>query len=153
MSIKDNIQQTKRWIQEAITAWSIKNGIPNQLEKLNTLVIANPKKSLGITMGVLLLLFFTALILAFISKGAHEESFNLSQIDDVSSIIETKRRIEEVKRQQVDDVRSILTQGQVLKKELDSLLALPSKTHHDSLEILRKHKQLEIIVRHINEKD
>ncbi len=39
--------------------------------------------------------------------------------------------------------------GQVLKHELDSLVNLSSKTHEDSLMIVSKYKQLELIVNNL----
>ena len=42
--------------------------------------------------------------------------------------------------------------GKQLKHELDSLVALPIKSHKDSLDIMVKYKQLEIVVKYLENK-
>ena len=107
----------------------------------------------ALTIGILSCLFISSILISLLCE--HEDDFvsSLNQIEDISPIINAKQSIEENKHRQVDDMKSLLIQGQQLKRELDSLLAIPSKNHHDSLELFRKHKQLELIVNYINEKD
>ena len=50
---------------------------------------------------------------------------------------------------QVSQVEEMARKGQMLKHELDSLVGLPYKTHDDSLKIVIKYKQLELIVNNL----
>lgn len=138
-------------LKNLLSNWAIQNKIPNKIERLNTYANSHKKQTAIITISLLSLLLVIGVLLTLSSQ----ESTNIinesspPKIEDISSIIAKKQRIEEIKLQQVNDTKSLITQGQSIRKELDSLMQLPVKVHQDSLEIYRKHKQLEIIVRHI----
>ena len=60
--------------------------------------------------------------------------------------------MEATKQQSEDLLKSLektIEQGQALKHELDSLVRMPRKTHDDSLQIVIKYKQLELIVNNL----
>lgn len=44
----------------------------------------------------------------------------------------------------------LVTDGQSIREELDSLIAVPYKTHGDSIRIIKRYKQLEHIVKSLN---
>ena len=44
----------------------------------------------------------------------------------------------------------LVTDGQSIRGELDSLIAIPHKTHGDSIRIIKQYKQLENIVKSLN---
>ena len=46
----------------------------------------------------------------------------------------------------------LTNRGQKLKHELDSLVHLPIKTHKDSVDIMVKYRQLEIVVKALDNK-
>lgn len=157
MDIKKFPQQLKDYFKEAVTEWSTHKDIPNKVERLNEYANANKQQTIYLTLGILFSLFIlsTALTCSRYNRQATNEEavLPLNQIEDISSVIEGKQRIEEVKRQHANALTSLITEGKRVRQELDSLMALPTKSHQDSLEIIRKHKQLQIIVNHINEKD
>ena len=45
------------------------------------------------------------------------------------------------------------SKGQAIKHELDSLIALPHKTHADSIGIIRRYGQLENLVKTLKQND
>ena len=53
---------------------------------------------------------------------------------------------------QVDQTTEMTEKGQQLKHDLDSLVALPQKTHKDSVDIVVKYKQLELVVKYLDNK-
>jgi hypothetical protein len=59
------------------------------------------------------------------------------------------QRIQNAKAYQVNQVEEMARKGQILKHELDSLVRMPRKTHDDSLQIVIKYKQLELIVNNL----
>lgn len=140
-------------LQKWIDIWVQKKDIPHKINELNTLANANPKYTAIITFSLLCFCLLLTIVASFIRESPTSSQGLFSNIEDISPVMAGKQRIEDIKQQQANDLRSFILQGQTLKKELDSLIALPNKSHADSLEILRKHKQLEIIVRHLNEKD
>ena len=59
------------------------------------------------------------------------------------------QQIQNAKAYQVSQVEEMARKGQTLKHELDSLVRMPRKTHDDSLQIIIKYKQLELIVNNL----
>jgi hypothetical protein len=43
-------------------------------------------------------------------------------------------------------MEGLAARGQLIKKELDSLVKIPEKSHDDSVRIIVRYKQLEVIV-------
>lgn len=149
---RPNISQIKEYVRKWVQAYSVQKDIPNKINRLNDYANSHKKQTVTLTMGILLLCSILSILLSFVRCG-NEADFSVNQIEDITPIIANKQKIEEVKQRQVMDVKDLLAQGKSLKRELDSLIVLPVKSHHDSLEIYRKHKQLEIIVNYIDEKD
>ena len=56
------------------------------------------------------------------------------------------KRIQNGKNVQVRGIGLLVIRGQRLKWELDSLVHIPVKTHQDSMLIISKYRQLEMIV-------
>ena len=59
------------------------------------------------------------------------------------------RRIQENKTYHVSQVEKMTMRGKELKHELDSLVRIPLKSHDDSVKIVVKYKQLEMIVKNL----
>ncbi|MBF0945923.1 MAG: hypothetical protein HXK16_08810, partial [Alloprevotella sp.] len=88
------------------------------------------------------------------TNSTNEEVLPIQSLEEMSSLFSNKQRLDEIKQNHVEEVRSIFNEGQLLRKNLDSLMSLREKTHADSLEIYRQHKQLSTIVHYLNdEKD
>lgn len=143
----------KERLHRLVSSWATEKNVPQKIERLNALANANKKWTVGITLSVLFLLTALSIALTFTSSNEEENVLPFSQIEDISPIMAAKQTIDEHKVRQTEDIKSLIAQGGQLKKDLDSLMALPVKSHNDSLELYRKHKQLEIIVQYINEKD
>ena len=75
-----------------------------------------------------------------------------SFIAPVNPMFRELQRIQDGKAYQTAWLDKMALDGQQLKRQLDSLIRIPDKTHDDSLQILIKHKQLEIIVDNLENK-
>ena len=53
---------------------------------------------------------------------------------------------------QVDQTVELTNKGQQLKHDLDSLVRLPVKSHKDSVDIMVKYRQLELVVKYLDNK-
>lgn len=73
----------------------------------------------------------------------------MSGVEPVESLFQGMQQIQNAKAYQVAQLNEMARKGQVLKHELDSLVNLSSKTHEDSLMIVSKYKQLELIVNNL----
>lgn len=102
----------------------------------------------SITIGLLSIsLLAGILITVFTPEGEENPSFE--GIVLVSPMFDGMRRIQENKTYHVSQVEKMTMRGKELKHELDSLVRVPLKSHDDSVKIVVKYKQLEMIVRNL----
>ena len=78
-----------------------------------------------------------------------EENPSFEGIVLVSPMFDGMRRIQENKTYHVSQVEKMTMRGKELKHELDSLVRIPLKSHDDSVKIVVKYKQLEMIVKNL----
>jgi hypothetical protein len=98
-----------------------------------------------ITVGSLFLLLVLGTAMTFLGGEEKEENI-LEGITPVNPMFQGLQRIQDAKAYQMAWLDRMALDGQRLKRQLDSLIRIPDKTHDDSLQILIKHRQLEIIV-------
>lgn len=126
------------------------------MERLQAYVDTHPRKSVAAILGTMVLMLLLTLVTTYydFTNSANEEVLPIQSLEEMSSLFSNKQRLDEIKQSHVEEVRSIFNEGQLLRKNLDSLMSLREKTHADSLEIYRQHKQLSTIVHYLNdEKD
>lgn len=131
-------------------------GIDKKMRRLQVSADRHPRRAVLIICGTLLFSFGVTLATALAGDTPSSEEFlPLGGMEEVGTLLGTKQRLDEIKHRQSEDLRQIIDQGQTLRHDLDSLMALPSKSSGDSLEIYRKHKQLSAIVNYLDahEKD
>ena len=73
----------------------------------------------------------------------------MTGVEPVEPMFIGMQQIQNAKAYQVSQVEEMARKGQTLKHELDSLVRMPRKTHDDSLQIVIKYKQLELIVNNL----
>ena len=84
--------------------------------------------------------------------GEPQEDNIMDGIAPVNPMFRGLQRIQDGKAYQTAWLDRMALDGQRLKRQLDSLIRIPDKTHDDSLQILIKHRQLEIIVENLENK-
>lgn len=101
-----------------------------------------------ITVGCLL---FSLILGAFLTLGKESDSSDnfLYGVEPVESIFQGMQQIQNAKAYQISQMQALASKGQLLKHELDSLVRLSDKSHKDSVQIISKYKQLEIIVNNL----
>ena len=100
------------------------------------------------TVGTLLLLLIVGSVMTL--TGNDEPEMNIIDgIAEVSPMFQGLQQIQDAKAYQQSQVERLTMRGQALKKELDSLIRVPVKSHDDSLQIIIKHRQLELIVNNL----
>jgi hypothetical protein len=90
-------------------------------------------------------------VMSFFGGEGQEENI-MDGITPVNPMFRELQRIQDGKAYQTAWLDKMALDGQQLKRQLDSLIRIPDKTHDDSLQILIKHKQLEIIVDNLENK-
>jgi hypothetical protein len=85
--------------------------------------------------------------------GDDEPEMNvIDGIAEVNPMFQGLQRIQDAKAYQLSQVERLTMRGQALKQELDSLIRVPVKSHDDSLQIIIKHRQLELIVNNLEKR-
>lgn len=156
MKLKEYPSAFYAYLGKHLQDWEFRKTIRKKVERLQQYVDAHPKKSVAGIMGTMIVLLFLTLFSSYYSftHPSKDEVLPLQSLEEMSNVFSNKQRLDEVKQHHVEEVRSIYNEGQLLRKNLDSLMSLREKTHEDSLEIYRQHKQLSTIVHYLNdEKD
>lgn len=121
-----------------------------KINRANSWAAANKKRTSVITVS---LLFLSLVLGSWLTLTASQnEASMLNGITAVGPNFDGMHRIQRVKEMQVEQTTEMTNRGQRLKHELDSLVALPCKSHKDSVDIVVKYKQLEIVVKYLDNK-
>ena len=124
--------------------------IRERIDRMNQWAEKHKKRTVTITIGILTLSLILGSWLTFSSDSNESELF--SDMTDVRPDFEGMRRIQRLKSLQVEQTTDLTNRGQRLKHDLDSLIALPVKSHKDSVDIMVEYHQLEIVVDYLDNK-
>lgn len=124
--------------------------LKEKVEKANAWATANKKQTSIATVGILFLSLILGSWLTLTSTT--NEANMLAGVTDVKPMFDAMHRIQRVKDMQKEQTTEMTYRGKVLKHELDSLVALPVKSHKDSMDIVIKYKQLELVVKYLDNK-
>lgn len=159
MWIKKNISRRQRRSRHkkkgravrycSIWLWRIiRNGkIREKISSANQWADAHRKETTAITIALLLLCCIGSVTLSLFAPA--KENSRMEQIEDVSTTFDGMRQIQANRMVQEQYIRELASKGVNLKKELDSLLALPHKTHRDSMAIYSTYQQLKVMTKYI----
>lgn len=135
-------------IAKGIKSFLVKFKVKEKVAQANAWAEANKKRTSCITIGLLLLSLIVGSWLTL--TATQNEAQMLSGLSDVKPMFEGMHRIQKVKNMQVEQTTEMTNKGKQLKHELDSLVALPVKTHKDSTDIIVKYKQLELVIKYLD---
>lgn len=124
--------------------------VRERIDRMNQWAEKHKKRTVAITIGVLTLSLILGSWLTFSSDSKEPDLFG--GMTDVRPDFEGMRRIQQLKSLQVEQTTDLTNRGQRLKHDLDSLIALPVKSHKDSVDIMVKYRQLEIVVDYLDNK-
>lgn len=135
-------------IAAAVKDFLTKFKLKEKIDLANQWADAHKKKVTVITIGTLTLSLIIGSWLTLTED--YNEADLFSEMAEVP--FDGMRRIQRLKNIQVDQTMELTNRGQKLKHELDSLVHLPVKSHKDSVDIMVKYKQLEIVVKALDNK-
>ena len=124
--------------------------IRERIDRMNQWAEKHKKRTIVITIGILTLSLILDSWLTFSSDSKEPDLFG--GMTDVRPDFEGMRRIQRLKSLQVEQTTDLTNRGQRLKRDLDSLIAIPVKSHKDSVNIMVKYHQLEIVVDYLDNK-
>lgn len=122
--------------------------VRERIIKANKWADENRGRAMLITVGTLLFMLILGSALTLSSIDNQESNF-MSGVETVEPMFREMQRIQNAKAYQISQIQELTSKGQLLKHELDSLVRLSDKSHKDSVQIISKYKQLEIIVNNL----
>ena len=143
--------QIKAWLQPKVGAIGTRYRLAARIRLANSWATKHPKKTFGYVVGTLIAIIFCDIAIAGIRAESQIE--NVNQIANVEPIFNGFRAIQANKESQRQTILEMTNQGQLLRHELDSLIAIPRKSHRDSVEIIRRYTRLENIVKSLKQND
>lgn len=99
--------------------------------------------------GILSLLLVCSLVTGG-NKPDNADEQGISTIASMEPLFQGFRTIQSNKGMHRVTMLELADSGRAIRRELDSLIAMPRKTHGDSLRIVRQYRKLENIVKFIN---
>ena len=137
-------------IAEGIKSLTGKFKLKDKIAKANQWADKHKKRVSVITISMLMLSLIIGTWLTLTST--YNESDMMTGLSDVKPAFDGIRRIQRLKSMQVDQTVELTNKGQQLKHDLDSLVRLPVKNHQDSVDIVVKYRQLELVVKYLDNK-
>ena len=125
-----------------------KTRLRERIKKANEWAGQHIGTTASITISLLSISLLVGILITVLTPES-EENPAFEGIVLVSPMFDGMRRIQENKTYQVSQVEQMTLRGKQLKHELDSLVRIPLKSHDDSVKIVVKYKQLEMIVRNL----
>ena len=143
--------QIKSWLQPRPGSVGRRYRLAARIRIANRWATRHPKRTFGYVVGTLL----TVLIcdVAITGMRAEMKEPNVNMIANVEPVFNGFRTIQANKDTHRRTVLEMTSKGQAVKHELDSLIALPHKTHADSICIIRRYGQLENLVKTLKQND
>lgn len=141
----------RSWLQPKLGAVGIRYRLLARIRLANRWAGKHPKRTFVYVVGSLLFLLAGNIALDM-AKANRADRFGESNEPTVSTIAHMEplfdgfRTIQANKDIHRQTLLELAGKGQALRKELDSLIAIPKKTKVDSMKIVRSYGQLERIV-------
>ena len=125
-----------------------KYGIGEKIAKANAWADGHRRKTAGILFSVNFCIYIIGFMLCMSGndangKGIQDPMQDLAQIQPMFSQL---HRIEDMKTVQTKTYVQLSHRAVKLKREVDSLMAMPEKTHQDSVLALQKYDELNTIM-------
>ncbi len=163
-------QLVRSWLQPKLGAIGIKYRLAGRIRLANIWARKHPKRTFAYVTGSLLLVLVANIAVDSLFANSNElnepnelnelsahsgktNSNELSAIAPVDPMLEGFRTIQANKTVHRSTLMDLTAKGQLLHEELDSLIALPHKTHTDSVHIIQSYRQLESIVKSLKNND
>lgn len=139
------------WLKPRMGAIGTRCRLAARIRMANRWAARHPKRTFGYVIGTLLFILLGDVDIT----GARLESNepDISTIAQVEPIFSGFRNIQAGKETQRRQLVDMTDKGRRLHRQLDSLIAIPRKSYSDSIEIIRRYRSLEQIVKSLKQYD
>lgn len=145
----------KRYVR--LWCWRLSKALrlQDKVGTLNSWASKNPKIFFRSTVGILSFVVFTSVVslgVSYLKEGMEKKNEPTTQQEEtfgdpmVMENINRFQQIDDNKKVIRNERKALTDKGLVIKHELDSLMALPEKTHDDSVQIVMRYNNLKTIV-------
>ena len=150
-SLKETFRSSKarihdplvRWLRPKVSAFGQRHRLAPRIRIANRWARKHPKKTFAYMVVTLLTVIFTDLTITAFSYSDRENP--MTTIATVEPIFDGFRAIQANKQAHQEQILSLAAKGRSVKSEIDSLIAIPEKSHSDSITIIQRYRQLQTI--------
>lgn len=144
--------QIRAWLQPRLSSVGTKCRLPGRIRLANAWARKHPKRTFACVVGSLSLLLVGGIVSDFLT-GRNVTEPDVSAIANMEPLFSGFRTIQANKDAHRRTLLELTAEGQAVRKELDSLIAVPKKSRADSVRIVRHYKKLENIVKSLKNND
>ncbi len=141
----------RAWLKPKMGAIGTRYRLAARIRMANGWATRHPKRTFLYVVGTLLTVLLGDLMVA--GMRAEMKEPNVNMIANVEPIFNGFRTIQANKNTHRRTIMELAAKGQVVRHELDSIIAIPAKSHEDSIGIIRRYNQLENIVKSLKQND
>lgn len=139
----------RAWLRPKVQAVGKRYRLAARIRLANSWAAKHPKRTAACTVGVLVAVL--VLNVAVDSGKKEPGSPKTGMIADMQPVFSGFRAIQVNKDIHRQTLEELTAKGQEIRRELDSMIAIPVKSHGDSVNIVRRYRQLENIVKFIKD--
>ncbi len=145
-------QQVRSWLQPKMGAIGTKYRLAARIRLANAWATKHPKRTFAYVVSSLLFLLVCNLGINGTKSDPSNElnESNINMVSNMEPLFTGFHTIQANKDIQRNTLMDLVTQGQELREELDSMIAVPHKSKSDSTRIIQRYRQLENIVKSLN---
>ena len=141
--------QIRAWLQPKLGKAGERLRLAGRIRLANIWARKHPKRTFACVTGVLSLLLVCSLVTGN-DRPDNVDEQDISAIASMEPLFQGFRTIQSNKGLHRATIQELADSGRAIRQELDSLIAMPKKSHGDSLRIVRQYRRLENIVKFIN---
>lgn len=141
----------RAWLKPKMGAIGTRYRIAARIRMANGWATRHPKRTFLYVVGSLLFILVGDMMVA--GMRAEMKEPNVNMIANVEPIFNGFRTIQANKDIHRRTIMELATKGQTIRHELDSMIAIPAKSHEDSIGIIRRYNQLDNIVKSLKQND
>lgn len=143
--------QIKSWLQPRLGSVGRRYRLAARIRIANRWATQHPKRTFGYVVGTLLMVLVCDVMITGMRAEMKEPDVNM--IANVEPVFNGFRTIQANKDSHRRTILEMTSKGQSIKHELDSLIAIPRKSHSDTIGIIRRYGQLENLVKTLKQND
>ena len=141
--------QIRAWLQPKLGKAGERLRLVGRIRLANIWARKHPKRTFACVTGVLSLLLVCSLVTGN-DRPDNVDEQDISAIASMEPLFQGFRTIQSNKGLHRATIQELADSGRAIRQELDSLIAMPKKSHGDSRRIVRQYRRLENIVKFIN---